>query len=282
MKKMIKTSLAIAVITTFSMAAVAKTIEAPLTPAKLLQANINATNPNAATSPFVVNEDVINAAFQANHGSVYSAVTVGGRQYLTDQLGSIITNPSETFMVSGDGVTKASDILFGLDMANAGSELIISHALADEIEKKGDLYILSDPTCGFCQKLEAEVPTYLANGIQVHYIPFPRQGISDPTNAGFSQWAAAACSDNPAKAYYEISTGQLSKYPTPKDLNAECTDVIRNGWTFAQKISATGTPYMYGVNVDGTTTATPGYVSVQQFSANMGVLIKPSPNTFAN
>jgi hypothetical protein len=282
MKKIITTSLTIAAIASFSMTAIAKTIEAPLTPAKLLQANINATNPNAVTSPFVVNEDVINTAFQANHGSMYSAVTVGGRQYLTDQLGSIIANPLETFLVSGDGVNKASDILFGLDMANAGGELIISHALADGIEKKGDLYILSDPTCGYCQKLEAEVPTYLANGIQVHYIPFPRQGISDPTNTGFSQWASAACSDEPAKAYYEINTGQLSKYPVPTDLNAECTDVIRNGWTFAQKINATGTPYMYGVNVDGTMTAKPGYVPVQQFSAKMGVLIKPSPNTFVN
>jgi hypothetical protein len=281
MKKTIKTSLAIAVIASFSMTALADT-ETTLTPAKLLQEKINVTNPNVANSPFVVNEDVINSAFQAKHGNAYSAVIVGGRQYLTDQSGSIIAKPSETFLVSKNGVTKASDILFGLDMVNAGDELIISHALADGIEKKGDLYILSDPTCGYCQKLESEVPTYLANGIQVHYIPFPRQGISDPTNAAFSQWASAACSDDPAKAYYEISTGQLSKYPVPTDFNAECTDVIRNGWTFAQKISATGTPYMYGVNVDGTTAATPGYSPVQQFSANMGVLIKPSLNSFVN
>jgi hypothetical protein len=195
-----------------------------------------------------------------------------GKRFLTDKSGKSLVDPNTTFIISGEGVVRAGDILMDLDI-KATANKWPSLSLAQGVEKQGDLYVVSDPTCGYCQKVDEEAQEYLDNGIQVHYIPYPRSGLGTDF-PGYQKWAAALCSDNPAKAYHAISAGKGSDYPVPTDLNAPCTDLIEAGYKFGQMIGVEGTPYMYGINVNGTIFKTPGYVPVKDFSAKIGIFIK--------
>jgi thiol:disulfide interchange protein DsbC len=58
--------------------------------------------------------------------------------------------------------------------------------------KKYDVYVFTDIDCGYCRKFHSEIDQYLAEGISVHYMFFPRAGKnSDSYNKAVAVWCAA-------------------------------------------------------------------------------------------
>lgn len=230
-----------------------------------------------ASSPSLRNERVeldSTAAEFEKQGFDYTPIVFSGKRFLTDRSGSILLDPQSTFAVTHENIERLSDRLLKIDMMGAQDKWP-SLKLADGVVKQGDLFVLTDPTCGYCQKIDEEASRYLASGIQVHYIPFPRSGIESFEQPGYARWAAAACSDDPATAYHEISHGKLDAYPVPTDPNAECLSVVRDGFNYGRKLGISGTPFMYAVSSQGATFANPGYLPVEQVGQSIGVLIKP-------
>lgn len=56
---------------------------------------------------------------------------------------------------------------------------------------KYKVYIFTDIDCGYCRKLHSEIDQYLAEGITIQYLFFPRAGKgSDSYNKAISVWCA--------------------------------------------------------------------------------------------
>ncbi len=56
---------------------------------------------------------------------------------------------------------------------------------------KYKVYVFTDIDCGYCRKLHSEIDQYLAQGIQVNYLFFPRAGKgSDSYNKAVAVWCA--------------------------------------------------------------------------------------------
>lgn len=212
------------------------------------------------------------SAYVAMEQSEYVPVVIAGKRFMTDFEGTILIDPKSSYAVTNnDGLQRISDTLMDLDFADLDSDFWVSHDLPEGVEKTGDLYVVTDPTCGYCKQVEKEVDSYLASGIQVHYIPYPRAGVADRNNAGFKMWSQAACSDSPAKAYKKIALGDGADYPVPVNLNDDCTKVITEGFAYGQKIGVTGTPFMYAISVDGIKVTNPGYVPARDLAPRIGV-----------
>ena len=57
--------------------------------------------------------------------------------------------------------------------------------------KKYTVYIFTDIDCGYCRKLHSEIDQYLAEGITIQYLFFPRAGKgSESYNKAVSVWCA--------------------------------------------------------------------------------------------
>jgi len=236
---------------------------------KRIEMKLHKASPSLINYPLTL--DPISSQFAEETGSRYTPVVFTGRSFLMDDEGTMF-DPKYTFIIGEKGIGLASNKLISLEMKNRNWP---SHEVNKDVTKKGDVYVLTDPTCGYCHEVEKEIDTYTANGLEVHLVPYPRSGVASLDSAGMGRWAAAACSEEPAKAYREISLGNLDKYATPTDINAECVDIIREGYKLGQKIGIGGTPFMFGENLDGDVYSQPGYIAVDKFASAMGILIKP-------
>ena len=97
------------------------------------------------------------------------------------------------------------------------------------------MYVFTDPTCGYCAKLEREVDSSRESGVKVHYIPFPRAGVSDTENPAFKTWAVAMCDEAPAVAYRSYTTRQKDM-PVDASYTEDCADKIKEGYGMAKTL----------------------------------------------
>jgi protein-disulfide isomerase len=235
-----------------------------------LKNTLSTSSASIAELPVSLDENA--KTFMSLANTDYVPVMFSGRRFLTDPKGQVLTDPNTFFIINKTGIVKASDILIDLEFTGDNSLAWPTMPLIEGVQKKGDLYVITDPTCGYCQKVEEEVTQYMENGIQVHLIPYPRTGLNTETPA-YQKWASALCSDNPAEAYNDIILGK-GDYPVPTDLDAECTEMIKKGLELGARLGISGTPYMYGKGTNGEVFAQGGYVPVKDFGPRIGVVIK--------
>lgn len=234
---------------------------------------ISKISPNLKPENFEYNAKM-HEVFANKTGTNFVPLSISGRQYITDAEGSAIIEPGALIVAEGDRIARANEVLVEYHFDTMDNEWI-TKPLDEGIEKKADLYVFTDPTCGYCKKVDEELEVYRANGIQMHYIPFPRGGIN-PGNPGFLSWAKAACAEKPADAYHDIMMGkpEARNYSAPADYNAECVKIVSEGYSFGVDVGVTGTPFIYGESVSGIKMQRSGYDPVQNISASLGVVVK--------
>jgi len=119
--------------------------------------------------------------------------------------------------------------------------------------EKYKINIFTDIDCGYCRKLHSEIEDYLAEGISINYLFFPRAGLnSDAYKKAVSVW----CADdkNEAMTIAKMGTGVLEK--------KTCKNPVKEHMALGDKIGVRGTPMM--VTNDGT--VFPGYVPAKQLA----------------
>ena len=115
---------------------------------------------------------------------------------------------------------------------------------------KAVVHVFTDTTCGYCQKLHAEMADYHGKGIEIRYLAFPRAGIdSEPYGAMVSAW----CSDTPHTALTQLKLGAEIE---PKTCQNPVADQYRLGKLFGLR----GTPLL--VLSNGKTVG--GYVNAEE------------------
>lgn len=118
--------------------------------------------------------------------------------------------------------------------------------------KKYQISVFTDIDCGYCRKLHSEIDQYLAEGITVRYLFFPRAGKgSESYNKAVSVWCAA---DRNAAL-------TAAKQNKPIE-NKQCKNPVDAHMALGEKFGARGTPMI--VTEKGT--VLPGYVPAKQLA----------------
>lgn len=115
---------------------------------------------------------------------------------------------------------------------------------------KSAVYVFTDTTCGYCQKLHAELNDYHQKGIEIRYLAYPRAGVgSDPYKAMVSAW----CAENPQAAMTRLKRGI--------DIEEQsCSNPVANQYELGRKMGLRGTPLI--VLTNGKTIG--GYVNAEE------------------
>lgn len=124
-------------------------------------------------------------------------------------------------------------------------------------ESKHTVSIFTDIDCGYCRKLHAEMDQYLAEGITVQYLFFPRAGKgSDSYKKAVSVW----CADNRNDAMTRAKKGESIA-------EKECDNPVDEHMQLGIDFNTRGTPMM--ITEKGN--VLPGYVPAKQLAKALEV-----------
>jgi thiol:disulfide interchange protein DsbC len=112
--------------------------------------------------------------------------------------------------------------------------------------------IFTDIDCGYCRKLHSEIDQYLAEGITIQYLFFPRAGKgSDSYSKAVSVW----CADDRKAALTAAKKGDTPPAKT-------CDNPVDQHMELAEEFEVKGTPMI--VSAKGT--IFPGYLPAKQLA----------------
>ncbi|MGZ4993507.1 MAG: DsbC family protein [Methylobacter sp.] len=119
-------------------------------------------------------------------------------------------------------------------------------------ESKYTVSIFTDIDCGYCRKLHSEIDQYMAQGITIQYLFFPRAGKgSDSYNKAISVW----CADDRKAALTAAKKGDTPPVKT-------CTNPVDEHMQLAEDFEVKGTPMI--VTEKGN--IFPGYLPAKQLA----------------
>lgn len=100
---------------------------------------------------------------------------------------------------------------------------------------KATIYVFTDVECGYCRKFHTEIPEYVAMGVEVHYLAYPRGGTD--TEAA-KKMQHAWCSKDRQAAITKVKAGG--------DVVAvSCANPIAKQYNLGKTIGVKGTPAIY-------------------------------------
>lgn len=124
--------------------------------------------------------------------------------------------------------------------------------------------VFTDIDCGYCRKLHSHINDYLARGIEVRYLFFPRSGAHTPSyDKAVSVW----CADDRKQAL----TDSKNRRPVPKKT---CSNPIDEHMRLARQLGLRGTPYILFENGQ----SAPGYVTPEQMATMLDKMQVGSKN----
>jgi thiol:disulfide interchange protein DsbC len=157
-----------------------------------------------------------------------------------------VTAGSRIFYVSADGHYLLHGNLLDLhtrkDLTEARQGKIKKAAL-DKLSEtqmvvfspehpKHTITVFTDIDCGYCRKLHQEIGEFMAEGIKVRYLLFPRAGIGSPS---YTKAVSVWCSANRNQAMTDAKAGK----PLP---NLTCDNPVQDHMKFGELMGVTGTP----------------------------------------
>ncbi|MDP3877586.1 MAG: DsbC family protein [Methylobacter sp.] len=210
---------------------------------------------------------------QADEDAVRQALT---KSMPTVKIGSIkpseisglyeVTVGGNIFYVSNDGKYLVQGHLVDIAARTDLTEAKLGGARKQALEKLGQdkmivfkakinkytVSIFTDIDCGYCRKLHSEIDQYLAEGITIQYLFFPRAGKgSDSYSKAVSVW----CADDRKAALTAAKKGDTPPAKT-------CDNPVDQHMELAEEFEVKGTPMI--VSAKGT--IFPGYLPAKQLA----------------
>ena len=140
-------------------------------------------------------------------------------------------------------------------LSNINDNDIILYA---SIESKYTITIFTDTSCPYCQKLHNEIENLVANGINIRYVLFSRNGNdAEAYNDMVSVW----CSNDKIKALDKLFDNSFVESNT-------CENPISGNYSKAMNLKVNGTPMIFFE--DGS--VIPGYVSSDKIIETIGTI----------
>lgn len=118
-----------------------------------------------------------------------------------------------------------------------------------------ELLVFTDIDCGYCRKLHNQIDEYVAQGIAIHYLAFPRAGIGSHS---FDKYVSVWCADDQQEA---LTMAKAGTDPEPQ----QCDNPITSQYELGREIGVSGTPAL--LTSDGT--LIPGYMPPETLKARL-------------
>ena len=128
-------------------------------------------------------------------------------------------------------------------------------------EVKYSVSIFTDIDCAYCRRLHSQIDEYLAQGIEVNYLLYPRSG---PTSASWVKAEQVWCADDRNEAL------TLAKVDKNFDSHSCDSSMISKHYSLGKEVGLTGTPAI--VMSDGT--LMPGYLPPLALAERLAVAEK--------
>ena len=173
---------------------------------------------------------------------------------------------SNIFYVSEDGKYLLQGRLVDVAARKDLTEEKLNGARKQAIEKIGQdkmivfkakkpkytVSVFTDIDCGYCRKLHSEIDQYLAQGITIQYLFFPRAGKdSDSYNKAVSVW----CAKDRKAAFTNAKKGNTPEAKT-------CDNPVDEHMQLGEDFDVKGTPMI----VSGNGNVYPGYLPAKQLA----------------
>jgi thiol:disulfide interchange protein DsbC len=113
-----------------------------------------------------------------------------------------------------------------------------------------ELLVFTDIDCGYCRKLHSQIEEYMAEGIAISYLAFPRAGIGSKS---YEKYVSVWCAEDQRAALTDAKAGND---PAP----LQCDNPISEQYDLGLAIGVSGTPAL--LTRDGT--LIPGYMPPEQ------------------
>lgn len=134
--------------------------------------------------------------------------------------------------ITGDEPTNVSDLALNTMRIAGLAEVADSVIEFKAPREKHVIHIFTDNTCGYCRQLHERLDDYLALGITVRYLAWPRTGLQ---GQAAQQLRNVWCAADQQAALTAAKTDQ----PVP---NARCADPVDEHFALGQKFGVRGTP----------------------------------------
>jgi thiol:disulfide interchange protein DsbC len=95
-----------------------------------------------------------------------------------------------------------------------------------------EVTVFTDIDCPYCQRMQASIDEYLAKGIAVRYVLFPRSGVN---SAGYQKAVDVWCAEERMATFAAAMAGQRPDSRT-------CKNPVKAGFELGHKIGVYGTP----------------------------------------
>lgn len=110
------------------------------------------------------------------------------------------------------------------------------------------VYVFTDHTCPYCQKLHQGIEEYNDAGVNIHYLPFPRGGMN---HLATKDLVHTYCAKDRKAAFDELKKNPNQGTPSPKvsySELAECEALVEKYYLLGRKIGVSGTPAIFDTN----------------------------------
>lgn len=130
---------------------------------------------------------------------------------------------------------------------NVGTDKMITFAAK---KPEHTVSVFTDIDCGYCRKLHSEIDQYLAEGISIRYLFYPRSGVDTPS---YEKAVSVWCSDDRNDSLTKAKQGND---PEPKT----CENPVQEHMALGAALGAKGTPML----VTETGSVFPGYLPAKR------------------
>jgi thiol:disulfide interchange protein DsbC len=189
--------------------------------------------------------------------------------WFTVRKGAIVAYVSEDgrYLLQGDLIDLATQVNLSEQERNkARVEMVAS--LADEQtisftpeEVKYSVTVFTDIDCTYCRRLHSQIDEYMAQGIEVNYLLYPRNG---PSSASWAKAEQVWCADDRNEAL------TLAKVDQNFDSHSCDSPMVSKHYSIGRDIGLTGTPAI--VLSDGTLLS--GYLPPEQLAQRLVLMEK--------
>jgi thiol:disulfide interchange protein DsbC len=201
-----------------------------------------------------VNESPVDGWFTVQKGSIVAYVSADGRYLLQGDLIDLDMSVNLSEVARTDGRRKL--------MSSVTDDQIILFSPADP---KYRVTVFTDVDCGYCRKLHSEINEYLAAGIAVRYVMYPRNGPAAPSwNTAEDVW----CAKDRNQA---LTAAKLDREFATQKCDAS---IISKNYLLGQNVGLSGTPAI--VFEDGTLVS--GYLPPADLASRLRVTQQSAAN----
>jgi thiol:disulfide interchange protein DsbC len=184
--------------------------------------------------------------------------------WYTIQKGSIVAYISgdSRYLFQGDLIDLDTQVNLTEAARNDSRRVLMSSVSDDQTilfspsEVKYSITVFTDVDCTYCRRLHAQIDEYLAHGIEVRYLLYPRNG---PTSRAWTTSEEVWCADDRANA---LTQAKLDKQFDTAKCDASA---VQNHFVIGRDVGLSGTPAI--VLDDGTLIA--GYMPPDQLKARL-------------